>query len=199
MEGHGREAILKGIDPSRTVGWFTTLYPVLIELPDRTDIRQQLDKVSMQYQAIPNHGMGFGILRYLSKNQEIRRVLEELPRPEVSFLYMGQFDQPFSSEGLFTPAFDSVGSAHDPNAERPYLLEVNSIIKLGRFQISWSYSQNYHQKESVELLASFFMESLQEIINLARECTSGDIAGLALANDDISENDLAEVLRQQGL
>jgi non-ribosomal peptide synthase protein (TIGR01720 family) len=198
MEGHGREAILKGIDPSRTVGWFTTLYPVLIKLPEQTEIRQQLDSVAMQYQAIPNHGIGFGILRYLNNNKEIRQALMDLSKPEISFLYMGQFDQPFSADGLLTPAFDSVGPVHDPQAERPYLLEINSVIQHGRFQISWSYSRNIHNQDSIECLAGFFIESLREIINQAGECASDEASGLARASLDISDSDLAEILRQQG-
>ena len=198
LEGHGREAILKGIDPSRTVGWFTSIYPVMIKLPEQTDIRQQLENVAMQYQLIPNHGIGFGILRYLNTNQETRQVLEDLPRPEISFLYMGQFDQPFSAEGLLTPASESIGPAHDPKAKRPYLLELNSIIEQGKFQISWSFSQNYHYRESIELVASLFMNSLRDIINQAKENTSDGSTESAFSSHDISDNDLAEILRQQG-
>nr|UXE44290.1 linear gramicidin synthase subunit B [uncultured bacterium] len=92
MEGHGREALFEEVDLSRTVGWFTSLYPVPLELPAGGGIGEALKSIKEQLRQVPNHGIGYGILRYLSDNTEVRSALSALPEPQVSFNYHGYVD-----------------------------------------------------------------------------------------------------------
>ena len=87
LERHGREDILDGVDLSRTVGWFTSLYPVLLDLEEETDPGRSLRSIKEQLRQIPNHGIGYGLLRYLRDETEVSAKLAALPRPELSFLY----------------------------------------------------------------------------------------------------------------
>ena len=196
LEGHGREAILDGIDASRTVGWFTTLYPVWLQLPAAGEMRGQIQSIHAALQRIPHHGMGFGILRYLSENRETSAAMERLPRAEISFLYMGQFDQAFSSDSLFAPALESVGSAHDPDGERCHLLEINSLIRQGRLQMSWTYSRNRHRQQTIRSLAREYMNELRALIASCRDTDAGDDVQSRFKGSGISESDLAEIRRQ---
>ncbi len=85
MEGHGREEIGFGMDVTRTVGWFTTNYPVLLELVhDETDIIGDLVRVKEILHRVPNKGMGYGVLRYLSDT-------DYRLDPEVNYNYLGDF------------------------------------------------------------------------------------------------------------
>jgi non-ribosomal peptide synthetase component F len=66
LEGHGREEILDGIDLSRTVGWFTTLFPVALDVPEDPDWGTTLKSVKEQLRAVPRRGIGYGALRHLT-------------------------------------------------------------------------------------------------------------------------------------
>src|SRR6185369_504086 len=74
MEDHGREEIIDGVDLSRTVGWFTSIYPVLLELSE-TDAGATLKSIKEQLRAIPQRGIGYGLLRYMSRDKEIANKL----------------------------------------------------------------------------------------------------------------------------
>ncbi len=101
LEGHGREEIVEGVDLSRTVGWFTSMYPVFLHLKQKASWGEALKSVKEQLRQIPNQGIGYGILRYLSSDEETVNKLQQLPKPEISFNYLGQFDQVVaSSESL---------------------------------------------------------------------------------------------------
>jgi non-ribosomal peptide synthase protein (TIGR01720 family) len=202
LEGHGRERLWEGADPSRTVGWFTSLYPVLLRVPGGSDVAAQLAAVRDQYRAIPNHGVGYGILRYLSRRQDVRDRLGDLPQPQISFLYMGQTDQAFPADALFVPAAGDMGPAYDPTGERAHLLELNSGITQGQFRISWTYSSNRHRAETVQALADAFIDALRDLIEQtlrvhAPDDQVTDERGVDFTAEELSADDLAEILRQQ--
>jgi non-ribosomal peptide synthase protein (TIGR01720 family) len=100
------------------------------------------------------------------KNQlrGIKQGLEQ-PRPEVSFLYLGNFDRVLAGASPFAPATESSGPYCDLQEKRTYLIELVGRITGGRFQMSWIYSENIHRKETVETLAHRFIEWLREITN----------------------------------
>ncbi|MBV9773028.1 MAG: amino acid adenylation domain-containing protein, partial [Gemmatimonadetes bacterium] len=84
MEGHGREEILEGVDLSRTVGWFTAMYPVLVDLRGARDEAAALRTVRERLRALPERGIGHGLLRWMGPD-EIRARMATLPRPEIGF------------------------------------------------------------------------------------------------------------------
>ncbi|HEY7821143.1 MAG TPA: condensation domain-containing protein, partial [Vicinamibacteria bacterium] len=90
LEGHGREELFEDVDLSRTVGWFTSLYPVRLELPE-CGPGEALKSVKEQLRRIPAKGSGYGLLRYQTEDQELARELARL-KPQLSFNYLGQLD-----------------------------------------------------------------------------------------------------------
>ncbi|KAF6649084.1 condensation domain-containing protein, partial [Paenibacillus sp. EKM301P] len=90
LEGHGRESILPELDITRTVGWFTTQFPVVLDMNAGQDLSQRIKQVKEGLRRIPQKGIGYGMLRYLSAACEQERFVTE---PEISFNYLGQFDQ----------------------------------------------------------------------------------------------------------
>jgi hypothetical protein len=91
LEGHGREELFEGVDLSRTVGWFTSAFPVLLEVPAGGGAGELLRSVKDQLRAVPARGIGFGILRRLSPDAAVRERLAAIPAPQVNFNYLGQF------------------------------------------------------------------------------------------------------------
>ncbi|MDJ0506232.1 MAG: amino acid adenylation domain-containing protein, partial [Nostocales cyanobacterium LE14-WE12] len=175
LEGHGREDIINGVDLgvdlSRTVGWFTTIFPVIIHLdsldnfsqiPD--NLGQILKAVKEQLRAIPNKGIGYGLLRYLKVDEEICQQLERVKEAEISFNYLGQFSQVFSQSSAIQLAPESSGQTCSLQGERSQLLDINAIITHEKLQIDWTYSKNIHRQETVENLAQEFVETLRAII-----------------------------------
>ena len=109
LEGHGREELFDDVDLSRTVGWFTTLYPVLLHVPAGSGPGQALQAVKEQLRGVPNRGLGYGLLRYLSGDEELRQRLGELPGAGVCFNYLGQVDRGLPVGVGLTLAGESIG------------------------------------------------------------------------------------------
>jgi amino acid adenylation domain-containing protein/non-ribosomal peptide synthase protein (TIGR01720 family) len=165
LEKHGREELFEDLDLSRTVGWFTSAFPILLKLQQTATLGDDLKSTKEQLRRIPRGGIGYGLLRYLCRDEEVARGMSALPRAEVSFNYLGQFDQTFQASGLFQLARElSAGIARDQDAQRGNLLEVNAGIFGGRLQAEWTYSAEIHSSVTVEKLAHDFLEELQALI-----------------------------------
>ncbi|MCP4657237.1 MAG: amino acid adenylation domain-containing protein [bacterium] len=173
LEGHGREDLFDGMDLSRTVGWFTSLYPVVLELGDERDPGEVLKSVKEQLRAVPAGGLGHGVLRYLSERDEVAP-LRSQPAAEMLFNYLGQLDGAFSTSSLFRPAAESSGPAAAPWDLRSHLLEINGSISGGCLRVAWSYSENLHRRATVEGWAQGFVGALRSLI---RHCLSPGAGG----------------------
>ncbi|BAS60156.1 amino acid adenylation domain-containing protein (plasmid) [Leptolyngbya boryana NIES-2135] len=183
LEGHGREDMIEGVDVSRTVGWFTAVFPVLLELDSRVDSAQALKAVKEQLRQIPNRGVGYGLLRYLNSG-EIAESLRKLPQAEVSFNYLGQFDRSFAASSLFGLAQESSGSCHGLQDRRSHLFEIDGMITDGQLQMVWTYSEALHHPATVEGLAQRFLEKLRSLIC---HCQSPDAKGYTPSDFPLAE------------
>ncbi|MEH1952594.1 amino acid adenylation domain-containing protein [Nostoc sp.] len=173
LEGHGREDLFEDVDLSRTVGWFTTLFPVHLHLEEVDHPGEVLKLVKEQLRRIPNRGIGYGVLRYLQPDNAIRTRLESFPQAQVSFNYLGQFDQVLRASAV-------LGLAEEFKAEqsllnqRSHLLGVSGFIRAGRLEMTWTYSEKIHKRDTIEGLAFGFMEALRSLIT---HCQSPDAIG----------------------
>jgi amino acid adenylation domain-containing protein/non-ribosomal peptide synthase protein (TIGR01720 family) len=163
LEGHGREELFMDVDISRTVGWFTTVFPVILNVQG-TAVDDAIKTVKKQLRQIPQKGIGYGLLRYLQQDKELESELQALPQPEINFNYLGQFDQTFNSESLIKMAM--VESRLQPilQAQRWYLININSAITNGQLEIIWTYSQNIHYSTTIAQLAAEYIASLRTLI-----------------------------------
>ncbi|MFN6514066.1 MAG: SDR family NAD(P)-dependent oxidoreductase [Nostoc sp. CreGUA01] len=164
IKGNGREKIVKDINLSRTIGSFTTCFPVILDITESPDRGDSLIKIKEYLRSIPNNGIGYGILQYLSNEQEIQSKLQTLPQSEVSFNYLGQYDQMISESSLFGLPEDSQGIRYSTPANRVYLLEINAIVFKDELQFNWIYSQTTHRRETIKNLANNFLEELHSLI-----------------------------------
>ncbi|WP_141588803.1 non-ribosomal peptide synthetase [Myxococcus sp. AB056] len=165
LEGHGREPLFDDVDLSRTVGWFTSIFPVVLEAPAGGGLLELLESVKAQLQRIPNQGIDFGVLRYLRQGDAGGPPSDEA---QVLFNYLGQFDQVFAGDGLFRPAEESPGPTISPLAPRTHALEVNGLIHAGRLRIGWAYSEARHHASTIARLAERFLQVLRELVALSR-------------------------------
>ncbi|MCP3804373.1 non-ribosomal peptide synthase/polyketide synthase [Allokutzneria sp. A3M-2-11 16] len=155
LEGHGREEIVDGVDLSRTIGWFTTQFPVALSMPAE-DWGTVLKSVKEQLRAVPHRGLSYEALRYL------RGGLDKHELPAVSFNYHGQFD--VGSDGLFRERHEAVGQDLAPTETRTFLLDVAGVVENGELELTWIYSENVHDERTVRRVAEQTMSALREII-----------------------------------
>jgi amino acid adenylation domain-containing protein/non-ribosomal peptide synthase protein (TIGR01720 family) len=198
LEGHGREDVVEGADISRTVGWFTNIAPVSLELEDARDLRQSLNSIAASLRRVPHNGVGYGLLRYLSPHAELRESLRAMPRAEVSFNYMGQVDQSFGGAAMFKPLTDAIGPTLGPQNALPHLLYVNGIIFEGRLRMRFKFSENTYRRATIEALANDYLRELRLFVSGSRapEATRYTPEDFPLARLD--EGALAKVVAQVG-
>ncbi|MCP4659863.1 MAG: amino acid adenylation domain-containing protein, partial [bacterium] len=196
LEGHGREDILEGVDISRTVGWFTSFFPVLLDLQGTAGEGEALKRVKEQLRAIPRRGIGYSLLLYLSADPDffrgrrgdhapmesglsavVRSVVTErgiaeklrsLPQPEVSFNYLGQLDSLLSGSTLFTLTDEARGPERSLRGMRSYPLEIDGYVVGERLEIRLRFSHNLHRRTTIAKLAHSFREELQALIDHCR-------------------------------
>ena len=174
LEGHGREPLFEDVDLSSSVGWFTSLFPVLLELPSVPGPGELLKSVKEQLRLIPNHGIGYGVLRYLSSDADVKERLARLPGAQVSFNYLGRFDEVLSDTSFFAAAPEETGSMYSSLGKRSYALGVLSRIRQGRLEVSWNYSEELFQRSTVRGLAVSYLAALRAMI---LHCKSPDAGG----------------------
>lgn len=196
MEGHGREELFADLDLSRTVGWFTSLFPVYLELRNAVNAAEVLVAVKEQVRAIPNRGIGYGLLRYLSGDAELIAQLQAMPRSEVCFNYLGQFDQMLPEASPFRLATEPTGAARSQTETRNYVLDVNAGVVNGQLQLSWTYSENLHRLETIETLAQNFLEELRAVISHCQTQEAGGYTPSDFPDEVLSQNDLDNIFAQ---
>jgi non-ribosomal peptide synthase protein (TIGR01720 family) len=162
LEGHGRETFFEEIDLSRTVGWFTSIYPVLLSAAPNASPFEALRQIREQIGEAARHEVSYGLLRYLSPEPGVSGFLREFPRAEISFNYAGKFK---GAAPIFMPAPERVGPSHDPAGKRFYLLEISGSIVKDQLRLAFRYSGNVHRQATIERLAKGTIEALKTLIS----------------------------------
>ncbi|UOK40396.1 non-ribosomal peptide synthetase [Pseudomonas palleroniana] len=172
LEGHGRESLFDEIDLTRSVGWFTSAYP--LRLTPLEEPGAAIKAIKEQLRGVPHKGLGYGVLRYLADDL-CKQAMAALPSAEITFNYLGQFDQSFGADALFHPLDESAGVAHDPDAPLPNLLSVDSQVYGGELVLRWTFSRERHDRQTIRELAEGYLAELQSLI---AHCLKDDAGGL---------------------
>lgn len=173
LEGHGREDVDANADLTRTVGWFTSLFPVILKTDNADDIGFTIKSVKETLRQVPGNGIGFGVLRYLSKDNELRKRLSEV-NPEIVFNYLGQLNVNVSENSGWKLGSRLIVADQSALRKRIHILEVNSIIADGKLKIDFTYSRNIHKEDTIKEFADHYMTELKNII---AHCLSGESGG----------------------
>ncbi|MFR9788486.1 amino acid adenylation domain-containing protein [Streptomyces sp. MB22_4] len=164
VEGHGREEIQDDLDLSSTVGWFTSMFPVRLDGGER-DAGAGARALQEQLDAMPDKGLGFGLLRYL--NPHTAPVLGGLRRRQILFNYLGTFDRPDDTDWALAPEAGAVNSGGDPDMPLTHLLEVSAIAVHRadgpELHVSWAYPDHLLERHQVEDLADHWFRALDEL------------------------------------
>ncbi|MEM9212765.1 MAG: amino acid adenylation domain-containing protein [Cyanobacteria bacterium P01_F01_bin.150] len=172
LEGYGRDVFDHindshnlGLDVSRTVGWFTSIFPVMLTLNRGGQPGDALKSVKEQLRQIPKNGTGYGLLRYLHPDTNVRQSVT-LPRPpKIKFNYLGQLDLRSAADSMVKGISNiSPGTTVDPNMPRLYALEINSFVRDGQLQTQWNYSREQYAQQDIEPLVQRYMSVLRSLL-----------------------------------
>jgi non-ribosomal peptide synthase protein (TIGR01720 family) len=158
LESHGREQLTEDIDLSRTVGWFTSMYPVRIGIDQTTVDGQLVKKVKEQLRAVPGNGIGFGLLR---------DELDDLPEPQLAFNYLGRFT---AESGVWTatPDAETLGDGTDAALPLAHVIELNAVANDGpdgpTLAATWSWATRLLSRDAVDDLARTFRRALENVV-----------------------------------
>jgi amino acid adenylation domain-containing protein/non-ribosomal peptide synthase protein (TIGR01720 family) len=198
LEGHGREEIFDDVDLTRTAGWFTTLFPVVLEIAADADPGEALRSAKEQLRAVPGRGLGYGLLRWGGADAEVAARLAAQPEPQIVFNYLGQLDQlgeaapaasapraapsPGASRPIdVRPARESAGRTHSPKARRAHAIEVNASVSGGRLHAAFTYGEARHRRGTIAALAASWLDALRAIID---HCLSAEASGATPSDFD---------------
>jgi amino acid adenylation domain-containing protein/non-ribosomal peptide synthase protein (TIGR01720 family) len=198
LEGHGREEILEDANIKRTVGWFTSVYPVVLDLSyvssdnENNDLSRQIKEVKEMLRQIPHKGMGYGVLKYLTAKEKKVDINFQL-NPPISFNYLGQFDNEVKKMP-FEFALEFHGNDQSVNDEREHDLEVSGSITNNQLWMSIRYNTKHFKAETIETLLSRYKEELTHIISYCstrqeKELTPSDFTYDKLSIDSIEALD----------
>jgi len=160
LEGHGREMLSDEVDLSQTVGWFTTIYPLTLSLAPEGSLADLICMVKESYRAIPNKGIGFGVLQHICQNPAFK----DLPSSELVFNYLGQFDQVVNSDTQFGQANESGGNNISPARKVTHPLTLNGMVSGGRLSFALTFDHALYDTSAVQILCDNISKALKQII-----------------------------------
>ncbi|MFD4395263.1 amino acid adenylation domain-containing protein [Kitasatospora sp. NPDC058478] len=165
LEGHGREEILDGVDLSRTVGWFTTIYPVLLDVPAELAPTAAVRVAKRRLRAVPRRGIGHGVLRLAAATEAREDLLVPAPKARIGFNYLGQWDNQLpEGDRLILRHLDHGGGDHEPGETRTYELDVAAAVEGGRMELSCVYAGGRFDEAAATALLQRMHEALREIV-----------------------------------
>ncbi len=186
LEGHGRESLFGDVNISRTVGWFTSIYPITLTLADTSDIGAQIGHVRQLLKKIPSNGIGYAVLKYL------KHALPDVMPPQISFNYLGQFDEA-AETGVFQISDESTGDSVSPMTERFHDIDIIAMIIHGQMELSLTFNIGQYKVQTMETLLDNYVVQLKEIIRHCISKSSGEIAPLELTYQGLSSDDLEKI------
>lgn len=178
IEGHGREHIIPQAGIGETVGWFTSIYPVVLHASQALDLGLHIKSIKEQLRRIPDKGVGYGILRYVTDKKHLDGYAFQAT-PNISFNYLGQFETE-TSDGVFTLSSQQASPNIDPAASQPFGLEIICMVFGGVMEITMSYSTKHYTAQSIEKMQDIYQHKLMDLVDFAisrevRELTPSDI------------------------
>ena len=163
LEGHGREEIVQDIDLSRTVGWFTSTYPVVVDVDGGQDLAAHITHVKENLRAIPHRGAGYGILTHMTPKELLDEDLKV--HPPIIFNYLGQFDTDLSKLP-FAVAAENAGSERHPEGERRFDWNVSVMAAGGRLEYSIIYSAKQYKEETMRAVLAAIQLRLRDLMDV---------------------------------
>ncbi|MFD2875845.1 condensation domain-containing protein [Paenibacillus rhizoplanae] len=183
LEGHGREEVLDNVDVTRTVGWFTSIYPVVFELKKAEGIANWVKSFKEKLRGIPNKGVGYGALKYLTpaENSGIGSGMA----PEISFNYLGQWDRELNA-GAMSMSELFAGTSMSPQSERAYALDIIGNVIDGKLTLSVTYDQQEYRESTMQALLANYKKQLLSIVAHCMQQTETELTPSDVSSEQVT-------------
>src|SRR5690606_34199124 len=155
----GRETLFEDVDLTRTIGWFTSIYPVVFDLSSAS-LPYMIKSAKETLRSIPNKGIGYGILRYLTARKNKPSLRFSL-QPEISFNYLGQFPEGIRFAGMGSEA-RLLGECFAPTSPM-HPLEIYGAVFGGQLQFQFRFDRNACERVKMQRLADLYHHFLVKI------------------------------------
>ncbi|MEM9820674.1 MAG: amino acid adenylation domain-containing protein, partial [Bacteroidota bacterium] len=162
LEGHGREEISNAVDVNNTVGWFTAMYPVVLNYNPSLSLKGQINNIHNTLKEVPRKGLGYGILNFIRPGKQSKDQLEQ--QANISFNYLGQFDSDFS-KGILKEAPESRGKSIGDQNIRKCDLDIGVIVFDNKVHIHLAFNSNHFYEETMQSLINKYRQSIEDCIN----------------------------------
>jgi non-ribosomal peptide synthase protein (TIGR01720 family) len=181
LEGHGREEILPDVNINRTVGWFASMYPVILDMKNKGDTGAVLKDIKEMIRKIPSKGIGYGILRYLTAKENKVGPIWNL-QPEIGFNYLGEFHEDRKQKFIHLTEMPQ-GNNVSLNSEMISSLYILGIVFKGTLKISMNYDPGYYAENQIRELVALYKNDLLQLID---HCTAGKEPEFTLSDYSVS-------------
>ena len=195
LEGHGREDIIEKVDLSRTVGWFTSVFPVVFRVGSKTSLKDLLISIKEELRSIPKNGINYGVIKYL-RSQGRREIGET---SEISYNYLGQINLDNSTEKLFGIAKDGVGQSLSPQNKRSHLIDFIASIVNGQLCLEWRYSKKIYRRQTIEKLSQELKTHLLELVRLCNETAAVVYSPSDFSDVDLRQDEIDRLIQELGI
>lgn len=190
IERHGRSSELSALDVSNTVGWFTSYFPLNLSYISDFNLEHLVKSIKEQLRQVPNGGIGFGILKYLTKTW--KKDDYSYKEPELLFNYLGKKNVKMGDDLVMFVARHY--AARHPKSEYVSSLEINTIIENEKLIVKWSYSTELYKAFTIEQLAKSFNENLKNILSFCNDFKSLGYTPSDFPEAGISQYDLDNLM-----
>ncbi|MCY7452343.1 condensation domain-containing protein, partial [Bacillus altitudinis] len=192
LEGHGREDILPAVNVSRTIGWFTSMYPVLLDLSHAEDLSYQIKLLKEELRHIPNKGIGYGVLKYLTPDKMKDGLVFDVT-PDISFNYLGQFDEQIGGGELSRSTWQA-GQSLSPESEKPHALDIVGFVEQGMFHMTMSYHQREFEEQTMEQFKDLLEKNVKALISHCVLQDEAQITPSDVGDDDLTMDELEKLM-----
>jgi amino acid adenylation domain-containing protein/non-ribosomal peptide synthase protein (TIGR01720 family) len=196
IEAHGREPLDDGdLDLSRSVGWFTSVFPAVFALQATTGPRELLASVKETLRKLPRRGLAFGVVSELGEG-ELAQALRALPKPEVAFNYLGQWDSAADADAQFTIATEPTGAERDPRGRLGYELEIDAAVYRGQLDVTFRYSAARFRAERIAALGRAFRDTIEALVEHCLTADQADYTASDFPDVSLAQGELESILEQ---
>jgi non-ribosomal peptide synthase protein (TIGR01720 family) len=145
-------------------------------------------------ETVPNKGIGFGMLRYLHENPTVRDSLSG-PTAPILFNHLGQYNTLLAGSADLQLAED-LQVSRSPTAKRPYILEINSIIRDGRLRVDWTYSEHAFSTSTIEKLAHSYIQHLDQFVQSSTQAVQPTSTPTGVTESGLDDAELDALLAE---
>lgn len=192
LEGHGREPVGGDIDITRTVGWFTSIFPFVLDIKTKSqELSYYIKHVKESLRGVPNHGIGYLILKYYSSKEENKMKFNS--SPEICFNYMGEFKQN-ENTGCFTLSDSFTGHNRDMDAQRTHAIEISCMVKDECLNIMFEYNKEHYFDSTIQNLLDNYKRNLEYIISHCMSKQNAEVSPSDLGNSEITIEELEDIM-----